>query len=60
MQYNTIGRNRKGSIGTINNVTNWFSSLKRNKKTKTKVETTTTSKSAWDLTNISKLVGNFY
>ncbi|KAK9746381.1 Sec7 domain [Popillia japonica] len=52
MQYNTVGRERKSSITSVNGVSNWFSSLRRTpKKGKAIQKSTYTSRSEWDLTS---------
>lgn len=55
MQYNTLGRERKGSVSSIHNVSNWFSSLRRTpKKNRSGQKVELSSKSAWDLSTLSK------
>lgn len=52
MQYNTVGRERKGSVTAVHGVSNWFSSLRRTpKKGKAVQRSTFTSRSEWDLTS---------
>lgn len=54
MQYNTVGRDRKGSITSVHSVANWFSSLKRTpKKNKSPAKTSLASRSDWNLSTLS-------
>lgn len=49
-QYNTVGRDRKGSVTSVHGVANWFSSLRRTpKKNKGQSKGNLSSRSDWDL-----------
>lgn len=56
MQFNTIGRERKGSMGGGSSSSSttpggWFSSLRRMPKRKSASKTNLAAKSEWDLSN---------
>lgn len=60
MQYDTLlGRERKGSVSSMHNVTNWFSSLRRvPKKNRGAHKAELTSRSVWDLSASSRSASN--
>lgn len=55
MQYNTVGRDRKGSVTSVANVSSWFFSLRRvGKKSKSPQKFIASSRSDWDLSTLTK------